>query len=126
MALSKHLLEIGLDSTEAQFLGDSQELNLTAAGNSQATATPIVATINQVTGGTTITDDGLRLPPVSSFKGSYIAIRSVYIGFAVDVFPAVDERIDGQLDNVPVSLAAGSALILFKVGDGAWISFKGA
>ncbi len=120
MALAKDLAS-ELGAFKADCLGDTQEDGITSAGNSQGTAYPLKASINRVTGGTAVTGDCLRLPAIASFKPSSVSIRSDFIGFALNVFPASGESINGLAANASYSLPAGSGITFRKASSTIWI-----
>jgi len=105
---------------------DDQAGNLSAAGTTQGTATAITATISNVTPADT-NNRGVILPAATVGKRRRIVNTST--SFAVNVYPASGETIDGQsanvADSVP-SVGGGAKIIVeyFCVVAGAWEVFR--
>jgi hypothetical protein len=121
MPLSSDLVQIGFSSRESDFLGDTQSNSISLAGTTQGAGVPITSSINRITGGTGGVDDAATLPLAANFKGSFIAIRSDFIGFAAQIFPGVGDSINGLAANAAYSLAAGTGILLFKISSTSWI-----
>lgn len=121
MALAFDLTQIGIPAREADFLGDTQTDNITLTGTVQADGYQIVNNINGIVGGTAVTAIALVLPLIRTFKNSFVAVRSDYIGFAAQLFPAVGDSINGLAVNVAFPIVAGTGVLCFKVGATRWI-----
>lgn len=93
---------------------------VTAAGNSQATATVLTNTLNVVTAGTATSADGVQLPPAEAGK---IVIICAEYGAALAVWPASGDQIndvsvDGeasQADNTVAIYIAKDATTYYKL-----------
>lgn len=89
-------------------------IGVDAAGADQANATQLTKYLNEVDGGTATTDDGVKLPAAATNKHVVVINSNT---FAIDIFPATDDTINGGSANAAITLAAGARIHL--VADGA-------
>jgi hypothetical protein len=90
---------------------------VTAAGSTQATATPITRQVNLVTGGST--NNGVILPqPVG---GERVFIRN-NLGVDIKVYPQTGGQISNSGVNVGVTLSAGSSLEYVACSSTLWFT----
>jgi hypothetical protein len=122
MPLASDLSKIGFSSHDADFLGDTQTDSITLTGTTQGTGYAITSSINRITGGTAASAEAATLPKASTFKGSYIAIRSDNIAFSAQIFPAVDDAINGLAANAAYALSAGTGALFLKVSSTRWVT----
>jgi hypothetical protein len=119
-ALTADLVGIGLTSQQAKMLGDTQANSITANGTTQGTATPITASINQVTV-VTAANNGVILPLAASTPYSWIMIRNTDSADVINVWPAVGDAIQ-SLVNTPVGVNAGTGKIFCKINSSGWVN----
>jgi hypothetical protein len=88
-----------------------------AAGNSQATATPIVDDLSVVTSATGTSADGLVLPswPMSE---DLVIVNATAVD--LDVFPPPGGKINGGSANAAAVLRANAAAVYTSLGGGNW------
>jgi hypothetical protein len=89
-----------------------------AAGNSQATATALTASLNVVTSATGTSADGVRLPAGYS-QGDIILIVNA-TAVALDVFPPTGGAINGGTADAAKALAANISGLYVSLGGGDW------
>ena len=89
-----------------------------AAGNSQATATALTASLNVVTSATGTSADGVLLP-AGYAQGEIILIVNA-TAVALDVFPPTGGAINGGSANAAKALAANISGLYVSLGGGDW------
>ena len=120
MALASDLIQVGFDSKQSDWLGDTIEFGITATGAIQSTAYAITKTINFFT--TVAAGTGARLPPVASTKCTSIKIINEEGANDLQVYPATGEQIDTKAVNDAVEVVVGSARIFYKRSNTQWVS----
>jgi hypothetical protein len=80
-----------------------------AAGTTQATATPLTASVNHVTGANGTA--GVRLPAIAQ-PGQVVAVYNASAGFSLKVYPPTGGTINGGSINTAVN-QSGVTLALF-------------
>lgn len=123
--MAAHLIQIGVPSRDADFLGDTISAALAAAGSTQGTATALTSSINQITTSTAATADGVKLPDIGAHKQSFCIVRNESAN-SIDVFPFLGQGIDALGINVAQTLATLKSNIYVKVSDTGWLSLVGA
>lgn len=118
MALTRDLVAIGIETRRAELIGDTIADSLTATGATQATAYPIMASINRFT--TVAVGTGGRLQTVDLTPQSQIFVKNAGAN-TLNVYPAVGEEIDGLGLNVPVGVLATTVGTFIKIGTGKWV-----
>lgn len=121
MALASNLVQIGLNSKEADFLGDTYTGALTALGITQGTAAPLVSNITRVTTATGGVNDGVILPTLIQAKNSVYVVYNV-TGATINIYPGVGDNINELAANTAITLATGNTLLLIAGGTNRWIS----
>ena len=104
------------------FIGDIQtsvSSAITATGTTQATATELINSINNVTV-VTATDDGVRLPVAKS--GVTVLVRNSDSTDTLEIYPANGAEIDSLGVDNPYSLSAGSTVQLYATTTTQWYS----
>lgn len=92
---------------------------VTAAGTTQATATPLTRTVNMVTGGST--NNGVILPtPVG---GERVFIRN-NLGVDIKVYPQSGGQINNGGANIAATLSASSALEYIAASSTLWFTIN--
>jgi exosome complex RNA-binding protein Csl4 len=91
---------------------------VSAAGTTQATATPLVSNINNVT--TVAASSGVVLP--TAIAGMRIVVRNTGAN-ALSIYPATGGTINALAANAAYSLATGTAIELFASTTTQWYTF---
>ena len=101
----------------ARFLG-GVEAAVAAAGNSQATATPVTGAVNVVTSATATSADGVVLPADRAEGDLLMVINATAV--ALDVFPPTGGAINGGSANAAKALVANMSGLYISMGSGNW------
>jgi hypothetical protein len=99
---------------------DSISAAVSAAGATQATATALVANINNVTV-VAAAANGVRLP--TAVAGMRILVRNSDAADALNIYPATGGAINALAANAAFSLAAGSTIELMATTATQWFTF---
>lgn len=121
MALAADLVQKGIESRHADFLGDTAQQLIVAAGATQATATPLTASINHVT---TVAAgaNGVRLPQISSTPYSRIFVRNEDAADTLTVYPGASDVINNLAPGAGISIPPATARAFYKTSPNSWIS----
>lgn len=110
MSLTAELMAVGMASNLAAQLGfDAPQTGVSAAGNSQATATQLTADAAIVS--TVSASQGVILQGLPGFKA--VANTS---GTTLTVYPPVGSNFNGGTTNAGLSVAANKALLAYSAG----------
>jgi len=121
MAWARHLVEHGMRSSSANMLGDTYTGSITANGNIQATATPLVSSFNSVTV-VTAANNSVIMPVPETTPYSKIFVRNDDAADTLQVFPSVGASFNNQAVNAAIPILAGTAMWFCKAGTGKWIT----
>lgn len=94
------------------------ELNVAAAGATQAAGTPISGALNVVTSSTTSTAISLTLPKSVAAGDKMHVINTTAV--ALTVFPPVGGAINGGTADASVALGANKGAVYVSLGGGNW------
>jgi hypothetical protein len=127
MPLANDLIQIGINSVMADWLGDTVDAAVAPTGTDQAHAALVTATINIIPTAT-LANCALILPSAASFKGPYMFFKNL-ADEAVKLYPALGERIDTTLNKEITLLdmldpAVGNWAILIKYDVDKWVSLS--
>lgn len=120
-ALASYLVAIGWNSQEASFVGVTQDAAITATGTTQATAYPLVETINNINLVTSGVIDGVRLPAIAQHKHAWILVANNDDASALNLYPATGESIMSLAVDLPISIPIATARLLFPVSTTKWM-----
>lgn len=95
------------------------DASLAALGANQGAAAQISKYFNNVDAGTADSADGVKLP-AGVAGGVHVVVNT--LAFAIDVFPATGETIDGLAANAAKSIPAGTSMYFGCVIDSEWVS----
>lgn len=110
MSLTSELMSVGIQAQAALQLGlDPPQTGVSAAGNSQATATALTADCAVVS--TVSASQGVIIPNRPGFGA--VANTS---GTNLAVYPPVGSNFNGGTTNAALTLLAGKTLIYFSAG----------
>lgn len=96
---------------------------IAAAGTDQASATPIVRDLTEITTCAAGVDDGLLLPSAGS--GMQLTVANTTADDA-QLWPWSGETVDGLGADTPITLPAGKCALMTCFADKAWRSLIGA
>ena len=114
-------LKFLFNAQEAEFLGDQQQDAISAAGNnSQANATQLTGTICAVTV-VTAGANSIKLPLISTFKGSYVFVANEDAADTINCFPAVGDAIGTLGANNAMGIASLVRALFFKISSTRWL-----
>jgi hypothetical protein len=119
MALASDLVQVGIPSRQADFLGDTTEDGIGATGGIQATAYQLTANINTVTTSTVATAEAVKLPLVLLAKQSQFVVRNDSAN-TITIFPGIGDNIGTNGANVAITLPASSTAIFWKQSPTKW------
>ena len=120
MALVSDLVQLGIRSRQAEFLGDEQTTALGAAGLNQATAAQIVANITRVTGAVLGVSEGVRLPIIVRAKQTTYVVHNA-AGMGINVYPGIGDFFNALASGVPRLIPNGGTAICVRAGFTGWI-----
>lgn len=123
MALQSDLVQIGINSKQAEFLGSTNAQGVTATGTTKAAAAPILKTINLVETCVAGVNDSVVLPSTTTYKGDFIIIQNSGAG-VLQVWPESGEYINVLAVNTATTIASGAGKAFYKcnITNSRWIT----
>lgn len=121
MALAADLVQIGIRSQQADFLGDVQSDAVSAAGTTQGAGTALTNDIIRVSTATAGVNDALTIPLIATCKKSWKVVRNDSAA-TVNVFPGSGQTINNLAANASIAITANNALMFFRVSSTKWIT----
>lgn len=121
MALSSDLIQIGLTPKQADFLGDTVEISIVAAGANQANAYQLTKTLNAL-GTVALNADGVKLPTPINTKAGRVVVHNGTTGRTAQVYPDSGAAIDELGANNPYALAVNTTREFIRFSSTIWIS----
>lgn len=120
MALASNLVQIGLNSKEADFLGDTQSATITATGTTQVAAFAITSTINAVSTATIGVNDAVRLPVITTVKSFPYIVHNA-TAKDISIFPGSGDNFYSAATNAATVLASGGTYIFWPISSLTWV-----
>lgn len=126
MPLARDLVQIGMRSDLADWLGDTVSPAITPTGTDQAHALLVESTINIIRIADVL-NKALIMPPARLFKGPYAFFKNL-TEETIAIYPAVGERINGTINQAIylhdplVPADGGDWAILVKYDEDKWVA----
>lgn len=117
MAFVNNLMGLGMSAQLAGLVGETIRTGIAAAGNSQATATALVNSVNVIATATATSADGVRLPSAVIGEKCIVINKS---GQTLDVWPSTGDRIEGGTVNAETTQANNTHVIYYAVDSENW------
>ena len=116
---------LGFNEAQQRHLGFTAERGITAAGNaSQANAYQLTADINGVAV-VTPTNNSVKVPKAESHAYGQVFVRNNDAADSLNVYPYDGDEFGVLGMNIPIALAPGESLLLWKMAATAWLQMKG-
>lgn len=116
MALAREIMGGGISAIAADAIQGGVNLTITAAGTTQATATALTTSNNQIT--TAASGSGVILPATQ--QGDWVVLYNGGAN-AVAVYPNVGAKINSLTTNGSALLAPNTACIYFCFSSTQWV-----
>ena len=121
MALATDLKQLGLTTSQVEFLGNTQANDLSANGTTQGAGTAITSTISRFTDVTAGVKDASTLPLIKNIKSFPYVVRNDSAA-TLNVFPASGESINSLAANASIGVTTSSALLFYPISSTAWVT----
>lgn len=120
MSLAVSLMAVGMPTEQAVRIGYENSVPLDGNGTIQATATPIIATNNNVALGTIVGQTAFILPADAELFQEYFVLNTT--ADAALIYPPIGDTINDEALNAAVAIPLDTAMIFMRVEDGRWVT----
>mgnify|MGYP000905420084 FL=1 len=120
-SLVSTLVNVGMPARQAELLGETGSTGIAAAGTTQVGATPLSATVNEITSATAGVNDSVRLDSIAAAKNIVVFVRNSTLA-PLKVFPATGESINALAANASQTVNAASGTWFAAVSTTKWVT----
>lgn len=117
MAFVNNLMGLGMSAQLAGLVGETIKTGIAAAGNSQATATALVNTVNVIASATATSADGVKLPSATPGARCIVINKS---GQTLDVWPNSGDKVEGGSADAETTQTNNTHVTYYAVDGENW------